>query len=247
MHLNDRIWRSKTLPMVVEIRQEKVAQILSESIPEISPRRFMESRGRQKILRIMIAAPGSGKNTYIDKHYQGAAVVSADDHPGLYGPPDRPGGEPSFHTKHHVEAHTNAQKKADGHMAAGHPHVIVNNTNTTAWQAAPYLKLAAKHGYNVKMTHLSAPLEDIRARGTHISREKPPKGEPDKLAIMKNEADGFAKQLHSLKDHPAPMKVLDKEGAFHAPWEDEPEKRQDHSNLHKLKHDIETIDTSTRR
>jgi predicted kinase len=200
---------------------------------------FMEAEER-KTLHFLVGAPGSGKSTVTSQHPD-AHVASSDKHPGLYTPSKTPGGVPDIDFKKLPEAHAAAQKSAADAMASGHPHVIVDNTNTAAWQVKPYLHHAAKHGYDVKFTHVTAPLDQIRARGKHFPREKPAEGQPDRLAAMKTDADGFAAKLKSLQKHPAPMKALDQEGAFKAPWEKE---HDDNSALHGLKYSIHTVDTT---
>ena len=201
---------------------------------------FIEGDEPKKTLHFMIGPPGAGKSTEAKKHPE-AKVHETDNFPGLYSPAKTPGRTPDIDFKKLPEAHAWNQANVGQDMAAGHPHVIVGNTNTAAWQMKPYLKLAAKHGYDVKMTHIHAPLDQIRARGTHFPREKPAEGQPDRLAMMKNDADSFADKLHSLKDHPNPMKALDQEGAFKAPWERE---NDDNSDLRHLKYSIKSVDTS---
>jgi len=240
------IRRSRTLPLIESLQRQKHSNALHRVLFEADE----PSRPQKKTLRFMVAAPGSGKSSHIVKHHPDAAVVSADKHPGLYGPSDKPGGTPSFNPKKLGDAHAHAQQQAAEHMAAGHPHVIVDNTNTAAWQLAPYLKKAKEHDYQVAISHVHAPLEQIRRRGVHFPKDKPKTAKDDRLAGMKKEADGFAKKLHSLKDHPDPMKQLDKEGAFHAPWETgekDGAPRQDHSYAHGLKMtDVQSHDTQSR-
>jgi len=231
------IRKSRTLPLIESLQRQKYGQALQRALYEEDEPKAPQ----KKVLHFMVAAPGSGKSTHIAQNHPKAAVVSADKHPGLYGPPDKPGGTPSFDPSKLGEAHAHAQQKAAEHMAAGHPHVIVDNTNTAAWQMKPYLHHAAKHGYEVKTTHFHAPLDQIRKRGAHFPKDDE---SAKRLGGMKKEADDFAAKLHSLRDHPAPFKALDKEGAFKAPWEKE---HDDNSALHGLKHSIQSIDTSDRK
>lgn len=192
---------------------------------------LMEADEGEKTLHFMVGAPGSGKSYEVAKH-KGAAVHSTDNFPGLYTPTEK--GPPNIDFKKLPEAHGWNQEQARKSMEAGHKHVIIDNTNTAAWQMRPYLHDAAKHGYKVHITHVHAPIETIAKRQTHGVPE-------DRLAGMKKEADGFAEKLHGLKDHPNPMKVLDKEGAFKAPWEKE---NGDNSALHGLKYTIKSVETS---
>lgn len=194
----------------------------------------------KKQLSFMVAAPGTGKSTHIKKNFPGAAVVSADHY---FENPKT--GKYNFDPKKIVDAHGYSQKMAEHHMSSGHPHVVVDNTNTAAWQLKPYLKMAAKHGYSVNMHHLTAPIEDLTAKDSSGKSLRQSHGVPDHaVTAMKKEADTFASRLHSLKDHPTPMKELDKAGEFKAPWEKE---NDDNSDIHHLKHTIKTFETPTRR
>jgi predicted kinase len=212
----------------------KRLRIFNESVSRFNAlQEAGETPAKRKQLTFMIAAPGTGKSTFIKKNHSNAAVVSADH---FFEDPKT--GEYKFDPKKIVDAHAAAQAKAADLMGKGHDHVIVDNTNTAAWQLKPYLKMAAKHGYDVHMQHLEAPLEQIRKRGVHFPKDDE---SAKRLAAMKAEADKFAKTLHGLKDHPQPMKALDDAGEFKAPWEKE---NGDNKDLHGLKHTVHTADTS---
>lgn len=190
-------------------------------------------QAKHKQLTFMIAAPGTGKSTFIKKNHPDAAVVSADHY---FEDPKT--GEYKFDPNKLVDAHAAAQAKANDLMSKGHHHVIVDNVNNEARHLRPYLKMAAKHGYTVHMQHLSAPIEQIRRRGVHFPKDEE---SAKRLLAMKTKADDFARSLHDLKKHPQPMKELDATGAFKSPGDKE---NGDNRDIYNLKYTINTVDTS---
>ena len=112
-------------------------------------------------LIIMQGIPGSGKSRVARKLAKrlGASIVSADDLPGLYA-------ADGFHPELLGEAHKRCFRLAVEHARAGHS-VIVDNTNLTALEMAPYIALGAAYGYGVQIVRVRCPQPVAYARQTH--------------------------------------------------------------------------------
>jgi len=112
-------------------------------------------------LIIMQGIPGSGKSRVARKLAKrlGASIVSADDLPGLYA-------ADGFHPELLGEAHKRCFRLAVEHARAGHS-VIVDNTNLTALEMAPYVALGAAFGYTVEIVRVLCPQPVAYARQTH--------------------------------------------------------------------------------
>lgn len=63
--------------------------------------------------------------------------------------------------------HKKCQDKADSHMSAGTPLVVIDNTNTTRWEMKPYVDMAAKYGYTVQYVTVSCDIELCIKRNVH--------------------------------------------------------------------------------
>lgn len=131
----------------------------------------------------MIAAPGSGKSTYVKKHYPTAVVASAD----LFFT-DKATGQYKFDMSKIGAAHAFSKRTAETAMSESAPVVVIDNTNVRKSDIKPYLELASKYGYITKYVHLAAPLDQIVRRGLHNVPET-------SVAKMKTSADSLAKQL----------------------------------------------------
>ncbi|XP_060680660.1 NEDD4-binding protein 2 isoform X1 [Hemiscyllium ocellatum] len=101
--------------------------------------------GTTKMLILMRGPPGSGKSTLARMLVQqgpNGMIFSTDDYfcrngryqfdPGLIG-----------------KAHEWNQKRAKEAMEKGYSPVIIDNTNTQAWEMKSYITMAVKHNYNV--------------------------------------------------------------------------------------------------
>jgi NEDD4-binding protein 2 len=98
-------------------------------------------------LIIMRGVSGSGKSTLAEKicaEQSFAVIVSTDD----YFMVD---GEYRFDPKRLGEFHAANVKRTEDAMVERCPCVIVDNTNTQAWEMKPYVELAIQHGYSVKI------------------------------------------------------------------------------------------------
>lgn len=101
-----------------------------------------------KHLVIYRGLPGSGKSFRANKlaSVTTGVICSADDYHV-----NKATGRYEWDPKKIGEAHAWCRGKAEGLMAAGHPVVIIDNTNIQHWQFAPYLELAAKFGYETEV------------------------------------------------------------------------------------------------
>jgi len=88
---------------------------------------------------IMSGASGSGKNTYIEKHYNSASIVSADDF--FYV-----NGEYKFDHNMLGLAHAQCFRNFIYFLLNNHNLIVVNNTNTSVIELAPYV--AAANAFN---------------------------------------------------------------------------------------------------
>jgi predicted kinase len=92
---------------------------------------------------IMRGIMGSGKTTWLSKNYPGAVVCSAD-------LAHTTGGVYKFDPARKDEAHRQCLRTYLGfihELKCCQPEVLaVDNTNLTAWEAAPYVRLAELYG-----------------------------------------------------------------------------------------------------
>jgi NEDD4-binding protein 2 len=98
-------------------------------------------------LILMRGVSGSGKSTLAEKicaEQSFAVIVSTDDYFVVEG-------EYRFDPKKLGEYHAANVRRTEDAMVERCPCVIVDNTNTQAWEMKPYVELAVKHGYSVKI------------------------------------------------------------------------------------------------
>ena len=101
------------------------------------------TKENMKKLTIMRGLPGSGKSTLAKALANGAPIFSTDD---LF----MVDGEYVFNPAMLAVNHTANQRRTEDALRAGTPHVVVDNTNTQAWEAREYVRLAVAHGYAVE-------------------------------------------------------------------------------------------------
>lgn len=93
---------------------------------------------------IMRGVSGAGKSTYVEKHFPLAKVVSADH----YFVND---GKYSFDASKLPEAHGSCLKQFIQALEGFHDTVVVDNTNTTVAEIAPYYSVAQAYSYAVEI------------------------------------------------------------------------------------------------
>ena len=118
---------------------------------------------------IMVGVPGSGKSTLIKKQRKECPLVtvSADYYPGLYD------AEGKFHIEHLAAAHQTCLKEftalvtADKGKGLAPELLMVDNTNSTVLEAAPYISLALAYGWDVGIAILKCPTDIAYERNVH--------------------------------------------------------------------------------
>ena len=80
-----------------------------------------------------------------------------------------PGGEYEYRPENAPRAHAQCLLKFQ--KALGDPltydAILVDNTNTTAWEIAPYYQLAGAYGLDVEVVHVQTPFALCVSRQTH--------------------------------------------------------------------------------
>lgn len=130
-----------------------------------------------KKLVILRGLPGCGKSTYIRDNYPGATpyslapkgwetVVVSGDHYFT----DFATGEYAFDISMAGAAHQQAMSQCLRAMHKEVPTILVDNTNTRAWEWAHYLTMVEVFGYEVEVIDLfdgGATDEELAERGIH--------------------------------------------------------------------------------
>lgn len=149
-----------------------------------------------KRLIIMRGVSGSGKSTLAAQLAGDEGVIFSTDN---YFMED---GEYRFNPKKLGAAHQWNQTHAREAMKQGHPLVIIDNTNTQAWEVRPYCEAAQEHGYTVEFheptTSWARDPVELAKRNTH--------GVP--LEAIKRMLDRFEEDL-----------TVDRCLVARAPWE----------------------------
>lgn len=130
---------------------------------------------------ILCGISGSGKSTYIKNHLSDADVCSAD-HFFMVD------GEYKFDVKKLGQAHGECLKHFV-YLVSQKPHgnrvpVVVDNTNTSMMEVAPYAQLALAYGHELEIIILEAPLELAHARNTHGVPIQGVQGQHDRLVKL---------------------------------------------------------------
>jgi len=117
----------------------------------------------QRKLTLLRGLPGSGKSRYVRENYDLSKVVvcSADD----YFLDTT--GEYNFVPTLIGEAHVACFTKALRACAQGEQDVIIDNTNTHMFEAAPYLMLANTFDMNIDIVRIMCPASVAAERNIH--------------------------------------------------------------------------------
>jgi predicted kinase len=114
---------------------------------------------------IMAGVPGSGKSTWIKENHTGAIICSADDYFVGLGR--------NFDPSKLGEAHGACVRKFVLYVANHDDDevrenvVIVDNTNTTVLEMAPYVAIAAAYGVSVEIVEMDCPVGLAAKRNIH--------------------------------------------------------------------------------
>uniref|UniRef100_A0A8C2UD73 NEDD4 binding protein 2 like 2 n=1 Tax=Coturnix japonica TaxID=93934 RepID=A0A8C2UD73_COTJA len=127
----------------------------------------------QKVLLILRGLPGSGKSTlsrFLLDHSRDGVVLSTDDY-------FRQQDGYTYNAAQLGDAHDWNQKRAKQAMEQGKSPVIIDNTNTQAWEMKPYVEVALEKGYRVEFrepdTWWKFDPEELEKRNKHgVTREK---------------------------------------------------------------------------
>lgn len=118
-----------------------------------------------KMVKILRGLPGSGKSYWATNKEKtlpvhSVAVASADHFFQTVI-----GWE--FNPLKLKEAHDSSLLKYLDFLKMSRDYIIVDNTNLSVWEIAPYYRLAEAFGYDVSIVEFKTPLEVCLARQTH--------------------------------------------------------------------------------
>ncbi|XP_009948356.1 PREDICTED: NEDD4-binding protein 2-like 2 [Leptosomus discolor] len=127
----------------------------------------------QKLLLLLRGLPGSGKSTLsriLLGQSRDGIIFSTDDY-------FRQQDGYTYNAAHLGDAHDWNQKRAKQAMEQGKSPVIIDNTNTQAWEMKPYVEVALEKGYRVEFhepdTWWKFEPEELEKRNKHgVTREK---------------------------------------------------------------------------
>lgn len=130
---------------------------------------------------ILQGVPGSGKsfyaNEFVARTSAKSVVCSADDYFVQLG-----GGTYLFDFKKLGEAHGACFRKFIAAVQEGIEVVVVDNTNTTAIEIAPYVLGGEAHGYTVEIIRVVCDPAVAAARNSHGVPEKSIRAMADRIA-----------------------------------------------------------------
>lgn len=112
---------------------------------------------------ILCGISGSGKSTYIENYFPSALVLSADN----YFMKNREYKfDPSLLGAAHDDCFSRFMNVVTAHPLEL-PLLVVDNTNTSAFEVAPYYRVAETVGCDVEIIIIDADLEKAAARNVH--------------------------------------------------------------------------------
>lgn len=111
---------------------------------------WVEEQEKSKTLILLRGISGSGKSTLAKTLVGNGKIFSTDD----YFMND---GKYHFDAEKIGHYHKKNQERTEKAMKDGVSPIIIDNTITKAWEGKPYVKLADKYGYKVKIEELPTP------------------------------------------------------------------------------------------
>lgn len=114
---------------------------------------------------IMIGPSGSGKSTYIENNLKDYFVCSADNF-------FITNGEYKYDPNKIGEAHQICLKSFIEEVQKGEKNIVVDNTNTSIEQLAPYYSIAKAYNYNVKFVKMECTSDICVNRNQHGVNKK---------------------------------------------------------------------------
>ena len=109
---------------------------------------------------IMCGISGSGKSTRTEKLYPEATVCSTD-HFFMVN------GEYKFDPRKLSQAHGNCLRKFVAELCYRKPLIVVDNTNTSVAEVAPYAALALAYDYKLEIEILKVDVDTAAKRNIH--------------------------------------------------------------------------------
>jgi predicted kinase len=123
---------------------------------------------------IMQGVSGAGKSSTVPSN---AAIVSADTF--FVDPYTK---QYNFNPSKLGEAHGRCLREFVTVLLNKEPFVVVDNTNTTVSEVAPYYALAQAYGYDAVIVHIDADVGEAAARNTHGVPYTGVKAQHDRIA-----------------------------------------------------------------
>jgi predicted kinase len=137
---------------------------------------------------IMRGVPGSGKTTYVEKHFPCAVVCSSDhyftDENGNY----------KFNIDETKISHQQARDKFHVALQKNEPLIVVDNTNIRWSEMEYYVETAEEHGYAIRFVRLDVPVTVACGRNVHN--------------VPREIIDRFARNMEKLPDKYRKMELL---------------------------------------
>jgi hypothetical protein len=125
------------------------------------------------------AISGAGKTTHHKEHFPHARVYTTDN----FFMKD---GEYLFDSKKLGEAHDWNFRQFIIGCETGEPEIVVDNTNTSVWEIAPYIRVAEIHGYEVTIIRLLCAPEIAFERNAHNCPLDAIRGQHERLMAQKD-------------------------------------------------------------
>jgi predicted kinase len=111
----------------------------------------------RKRLVVMRGLPWAGKSTRAKEIAGDTGVIySTDEYWYKIRHPDKP-DHYSFNPRYLGDAHHWNQKRCHRSIEAGHPLIVIDNTNTTPAEAKPYVEYAVHQDYEIEIAEPTSP------------------------------------------------------------------------------------------